>query len=71
MEFAIKTLTNSTSLEEEIKMVYSLQKTAVLFWEENMHFGTLHANYKLDAQLLKEEMDQLKSKYPSLLESFQ
>jgi hypothetical protein len=56
----------SEEMEKEIKMVHELQKNALLFWEQNPHYGTLHANYKLDAQLLKQEMEQLKSKYSFL-----
>lgn len=52
-------------MKAEIKTIHELQKSTVLFWDENPHYGTLqlHANHKLDAQFIREEMDLLKSKY--------
>lgn len=68
MESAIqqgKILANSPEMKAEIKTIHELQKSTVLFWDENPHYGTLqlHANHKLDAQFIREEMDLLKSKY--------
>jgi len=47
---------------EKVKQVYELQKSVSEFWKENPHYGTLHHTYKLDAQLLMDEMEELKKK---------
>jgi hypothetical protein len=65
MEAAVEQKEES-ELEEEIKTVHGLQKDAILFWEENPHYGTLHLGYKKDAQLLRDEMSQLRNKYSFL-----
>jgi hypothetical protein len=58
-----KILTEPDDIETEMRKVYEIQKCALLFWRQNPHYGSLHANYKRDAELLYEEMDRVKSEY--------